>query len=272
MSDPKELDKILPKLGFTAVRLWRSSLKPLRILEAARGQKEPHEVSASIESMFEDSWTPPQIQSADVAEFLMSQEQSGGFKIAVDVVKDLCAKAGLELNLTAGSRFIFKFQETALDMVNVYELTKALDRATLNESVRRRFQSQGITPYVIIRSLKAKSIACSAYNQKGARVELGARVRNPAVGGELSAEVRSDGGVTLNSGSGKELVFGVDFYPLAIEGKAVTLGSQTAPQSIPRISMETGITQGRLEFVGVETEWHLCLGKRIEPSEGYLQI
>lgn len=269
MAVHKELDKILPQLGFSAVRLWRSSLKPLCILEASRGQG-PHEVPANIESMLEDPWMPPQIETVEVADFLMTQKQSGGSKIAADVVNALFAKIGLRLNLQAGSEFTFEFREPALDMVNVYELTKALGSATLNRSVRQRLREQGIMSFVIIRSLKASSIVCHAYNNKGASVALGARVENLPVGGDVSVQVSRDGGVVLSSGPNKELVFGIDFYRLVIRSKRVCVGGRES-QTAPTIALKTRVTSNRVKLT-FQREWYLGLEQHIEPITGYLSI
>jgi hypothetical protein len=84
MANPKQkkvqnaLIQIINDLGFNAVSLWRSSLKPLSLLESIKGET-PNEISSSLGNMFDDTLKLPEIKTHDVAEFVTQKEAIGGF-------------------------------------------------------------------------------------------------------------------------------------------------------------------------------------------------
>jgi hypothetical protein len=281
MAKIQELSKILPEFGFSAVRLWRSSLKPLRILEAPPGQK-PQEITSNINDMLEGSWMAPQIQTDDVADFLMSQKKSGGFKITADVAIELLAKIGVQGDLEAGSEFAFEFKEPILESVNIYELLKSLGGAVLNQAVSQHLQQHNTISYVIIRSLKSKSVKCHAQNKKDANFKLTAKVTKLPVGGDITAEAGSDGSIELNSTAGKELVFGIDFYRLDIKGAQIVdvdlskhlpvagvLGDVDSSKHHPVADIDY---TKPIPTIPKLTLWNLELGEHIAPTKEYLSI
>jgi hypothetical protein len=266
------LAKTINGYGFNAVQLWRSSLKPLTILESKVGE-EPHEVPGGFGNMF-DEIVLTEIISIPALEFGQKQESAGGFKVGLNLLDKLLGTIGGKLGVGASAQgakeFQFEFKDTMVEETSVDLLVKACGKAKPNKDVLDRLISEQLQRFVVIRSLKAGSIICSALNKKGGKIGLDLNLGNIPASGDIQAELTKNGGVVLKSPDGQALIFGVDFYKINYSENKVKIGSHL--NTTGSIKMMTAGDLKRKPGARYRRVVNLDLGDRVEPITGYINI
>ncbi len=267
-----DLAETISACGFCAVQLWRSSLKPLSILEANEGE-EPHEIPGGFGNMFDDIALPE--PSTEVAlEFGQKQSSAGGFKVGVNLLGKLLGtiggKIGLGANAQGVKEFLFEFKDTAVEGVSIDLLVRACSKARPNKDVLDRIVSERLQRFVVIRSLQAGSIVCTALNKKGGKLALDLDLGNLPATGDLKAELAVNGGINLKNPAGRALVFGIDYYRVKLTEEKVTIGSQV--QDAPTMKMLTRVDLAAPQPVRYKIVKNLALGEQVKREPGFIDI
>lgn len=258
--------------GFCAVQLWRSSLKPLSMIEAEQG-REPYEVPGGFGDMF-DVIQLPGTSTQAALEFGQKQGSAGGFKVGMNLLGKLLGTIGGKAELGASAQgvkeFLFEFKDTVVEQTSVDLLVRACSKARPNNSVLKRIKSEHLQRFVVIRSLEATSIICTALDKKGAKLGLNLDLGKLPATADLEAEVNKDGGITLRNGAGQPLVFGIDYYQIEMKEDLVAIGGrEDDARSIRMITRAETFASLASQYKLVD---NITLGGRVEPVPRFINI
>jgi hypothetical protein len=175
-------------------------------------------------------------------------------------------KIGLDASAQGAKEFLFEFKDTAIEEIGIDLLVRACSKAHPNKDVIKRLISEHLQRFIVIRSLQATSIMCTALNKKGGKLGLSLDLGNLPASGDLKADIAKNGAIILKNPGGQVLVFGIDYYRINITENKVTIGSEAS--DAPTLKMLTRDSE-RIRYMIVK---NLNVGERIKPVPGFVDI
>ncbi len=267
-----ELDQMVFESGFSPIRFWRSTLKPLSLLEGKQNEK-PRDIASEFGDMFDLIMLPPPPPPGRALDFMRKQEVAGGGRVGVNLLANLLGvvggKIGAEAAAKGAKQILLTFHETVIQQVSVDLLVKATQKAKLNEAVLERIKSYQLQRFVLNRCLKAGSILCRALDSKGGKVTLDLDFGSLPANGALHAGIEKNGDIILQSPKRELLTFGINYCPILFRGGTVVVGPQEPTNTI--IEMKGSANLPSSIYVG-RTEPSVIIGEQVKPVSEFLDV